>query len=130
MRPTLVLVALVTSVSLLTPSLPAAEPAYRSHPPMRPLPVATKRALEKGPAFYVDAARGDDAQDGSRERPWKTIRHGVRRLRPGMTLYLRGGTYYERVSLTRSGTAEAPIVIASYPGEVAVIDGGLREFFE
>src|SRR5262249_44639830 len=26
--------------------------------------------------------------------------------------------------------AEAPITVASYPGEVAIIDGGLREFLE
>ncbi len=103
---------------------------YPSHPPMRPLPTASTRPLEKGPAYFVDAARGDDTQDGSEARPWKTLRHAVKRLRPGETLYLRGGVYHEKVSLTRSGTAEAPIVIASHPGELAVIDGGLSEFLE
>lgn len=101
-----------------------------SHLPMRPLPTASKRPLEKGPTYYVDAGKGDDKQDGSEARPWKTIQHGVGRLKPGDTLYLRGGTYYEKVRLGRSGTADAPIVIASFPGELAVIDGGLREFFE
>lgn len=104
--------------------------SFASHPPMRPLPTASKRPLEKGPTYFVDAARGDDAQDGSLQKPWKTLQHSVKRLKPGETLYLRGGTYYEKVRLTRSGTAEAPIVVASYPGELAVIDGGLREFFE
>lgn len=115
--------------SVLVVPLMAAE-TYRTHPPMRPLPAATKQPLANGTTFFVDAAKGDDKQDGSQAKPWKTIQHGVKRLKPGETLYLRGGTYYEKVHLTRSGTAESPIVIASYPGEMAVVDGGLREFLD
>jgi hypothetical protein len=106
------------------------QPKFASHPPMRPLPEPTKQPLATGPSYFVEAAKGDDANDGSKEKPWKTIQHGVRQLKPGDTLYLRGGTYYEKVSLTQSGTAEAPITIASYPGELAILDGGLREFYE
>ncbi len=101
-----------------------------SHPPMRPLPRATKRPMNDGPALFVDAERGDDAGDGSQRAPWKTLTHALRQLKPGDTLYLRGGTYYEKVFLSRSGTEDAPITIRSYPGELAVIDGGLREFYE
>lgn len=102
----------------------------KSHPPMRPLPTAVMTPRAKGTSYFVDAAKGDDRNDGSEAKPWKTIQRGVKRLNPGETLYLRGGIYYEKVRLTRSGTTEAPIVIASYPGELAVVDGGLREFFE
>ena len=35
--------------------------AYRSHPPMRPLPQAVEFALAAGPKRFVDPARGDDA---------------------------------------------------------------------
>lgn len=97
---------------------------------MRPLPTPLQHPRAKGPTYFVNAAKGDDKNDGSEARPWKSIQHGVTRLKPSDTLYLRGGTYYEKVRLTRSGAADAPIVIASYPGELAVIDGGLREFFE
>src|SRR5262245_31038779 len=100
-----------------------------SHPPQRTLPKPTDRPLTKGPAYHVDAVKGDDGNDGSAAKPWKTMQHGVRRLKPGDTLYLRG-VFHEKVHLTRSGTAEAPIVIAAYPGELAVLDGGLREFLE
>ncbi len=106
------------------------QPKFASHPPMRPLPTATKQPLAKGPTYFVDVGKGDDANDGTRTKPWKSIQHGVHRLKPGDTLYLRGGVYYEKVRLTKSGTAEAPIVIASYPGEIATIDGGLREFHD
>jgi hypothetical protein len=101
-----------------------------SHPPIRPLPTATKMPLAKGVTYFVDRAKGDDKNDGSEAKPWKSIQHGVQRMKPGETLYLRGGVYYEKVRLTRSGTAEAPITIASYPGELAVIDGGLKEFYD
>lgn len=108
----------------------AAEAAYQSHSPMRPLPVATNAALAAGPQRFVDAARGDDNQAGTEQAPWKTLAFAVRRLQPGETLYLRGGIYYEKVGLTKSGTAEQPITIASYPGELAIIDGSERDFVE
>lgn len=107
-----------------------AKEAIRSHPPMRPLPRATDRTLVAGPKLFVDAVRGDDGQPGTEAAPLRTLKAALRKLKPGDTLYLRGGTYYEHVSLSQSGTAEAPITVGSYPGEIAVIDGGLREFVE
>ena len=102
----------------------------QSHPPMRPLPVASSRPMGDGPARFVDAARGDDQQDGSQVKPWRSLQHAVSQLVPGQTLYLRGGTYYEHVTVTVRGTRREPVTIRSFPGELAVIDGGLREFFE
>src|SRR6185436_11869310 len=96
----------------------------------RPLPAAADRPLATGPKLYVDGARGDDKNAGTAQAPWKTLHHALRQLKPGDTLYLRGGVYHEKVSLGRSGTAEAPITIASHPGELAIIDGGLREFLD
>lgn len=107
-----------------------AAPRYLSHPPMRPLPVASARPLDDGPAFFVDAVRGDDAQTGSEAKPWRTVQHAVRQLQPGATLYLRGGVYHEHVTITQSGTAAKPITIRSHPNELAILDGGYREFFE
>jgi hypothetical protein len=107
-----------------------AQGSYLSHPPMRPLPRASQRLKGEGPARFVDATRGDDAHDGQEQAPWKTLKHSLRQLVPGETLYLRGGVYYEKVFLNRSGTEEAPITIRSYPGELAIIDGGRREFFK
>jgi hypothetical protein len=104
--------------------------SYLSHPPQRPLPQPSQRELVAGSKHFVDAARGDDKGAGTVDAPWKTLAYGLRQLQPGQTLYLRGGVYYERPSLSQSGTAEAPITICSYPGELAVIDGGEREFLE
>ncbi|MDA1017849.1 MAG: right-handed parallel beta-helix repeat-containing protein [Planctomycetota bacterium] len=86
--------------------------------------------MTDGPARFVDANRGDDQHDGSRSRPWKTLQHAVSQLTAGDTLYLRSGTYYEHVRATVRGARLKPITIRSIPGELAVIDGGIREFFE
>lgn len=97
---------------------------------MRPLPTSSERTLNPGTSRFVDAGRGDDAAAGTERAPWRSLRHATRQLRPGETLYLRAGTYYERISLTQSGAADSPITIRSYPSEIAVLDGGLREFVD
>lgn len=117
-------------LSLCQPAFSADNHKVKSHHPQRPLPKAFDRDLTRGPAYYVEPVQGDDKNDGSIDKPWKSIQHGVRQLKPGDTLYLRGGVYHETVYLVRSGTAEEPIVIAAYPNELPVLDGGLREFLE
>lgn len=120
---------MLAGLSLAVPSLSfGAEPAFLSHPPIRPLATLSKRERSAGPAKFVDQARGDDANDGSEAQPWKSIDHAMPRLEPGDTLYLRGGTYFENVYCAIVGTKAKPITIRSYPGELAVIDGGLPEF--
>jgi hypothetical protein len=105
----------------------AAEP-WQSHAPQRPLPVPSNTPLGLGPHFFVDGKTGDDAATGDKTKPWRTIAHGVSKLKPGDTLVVRGGTYHEHITATLQGTAELPIVIRSAPGELAVIDGGLKDF--
>ena len=103
---------------------------YRSCPPMRPLPPVSGLPAAKGPAYYVDSLKGDDAGPGTEKEPWRTVQRGVSAVKPGDALCLRGGTYYEHVTCTVTGRANAWITIRSYPGELAVIDGGFREFAE
>ena len=52
------------------------------------------------------------------------------KLKAGDTLYLRGGTYYEHATITCAGTAAQPITLRSFPNELAILDVGLREFFD
>lgn len=124
-------IGLIGAAAILLARLSAADtPSPFQHPPMRPLPTPVKRELTKGAVRFVDAARGDDAAAGTEKSPWKSLRHSLRQLQPGETLYLRGGTYYEKPFLSQSGNESAPITIGSYPGEIAIIDGSLREFAE
>jgi hypothetical protein len=106
---------------------------YASHPPIRALPTPSDRPMGEGPAFFV-APDGDDAHDGSEARPWRTLKHAIGRLRPGQTLYLREGIHWAygqvQIGPESSGEPGSPVTIRSYPGEIAVVDFGFREFFE
>ena len=61
--------------------------------------------------YYVSAEKGDDANAGTAEAPWKTIAKGVAALKPGQTLLVVDGFYNETLTVNRSGTAEKPITI-------------------
>jgi len=80
-----------------------------------------------GRVFYV-AVSGSDANPGSLTSPWRTIRKAANTLAAGDTVYIRKGTYRERVIPKNSGTdAGRAIRYSAYPGETATIDGtGLK----
>jgi hypothetical protein len=72
---------------------------------------------------------GSDANRGTITQPFRTIAKGVSILQAGDVLSLRQGVYVEPVVIAdKHGTAAQPIVIRSYPGEHAVIDGSMTEF--
>jgi hypothetical protein len=75
------------------------------------------------PTLFV-ATDGSDLHDGrSPERPLRSLQRAADLVRPGDVVWLRGGTYPSAVLFSRSGTAEAPIVVESAPGECAVLSG-------
>ncbi len=96
-------------------------------------PAAMIPALQPRPSaaeFYV-APSGRPSGDGSLQRPWDlgTALSQPARVRPGATIWVRGGTYGSGLTMFRSrlaGTAAAPIVVRNYRGERATIDGGLQ----
>lgn len=98
--------------------------------PLRPTPPVSNRPTASGPGYYVNPTKGDDKADGSKAAPWKSISHALLKLKPGDTLYLHGGTHYGPLYIAVAGKPDAPITIRSVPGEQAIIDGGIREFFE
>jgi hypothetical protein len=70
---------------------------------------------------------GSDANPGTLSAPWRTVAASLKKLRPGTTLYLRGGTYSGNMDLDLpDGTATARITVGSYPGERAVLKGLIR----
>jgi len=79
-------------------------------------------AVAAGNIYYV-APTGDDANPGTQSQPWRTIQHAADTLAAGDTIYIRAGTYPERVIPQNSGSAGQYITYAVYPGEKATIDG-------
>ncbi len=74
-------------------------------------------------ATYVVSPSGKNTAAGTLVAPWKTLAHAAAKVRPGDTVEVRTGIYSERLLLTRSGTAQAPIVFRARAGETPVIDG-------
>ena len=73
-------------------------------------------------SFYV-AATGNDSNPGTLAAPWRTIQHAADTVRAGSTVYVRGGTYEELVTIKSSGNAsDGFITFRSYPDETAVLD--------
>jgi hypothetical protein len=76
--------------------------------------------------FFV-APTGRDANPGTAARPFATFTKSLMVLRPGDTLYARGGTYRERVRATHivPGEPGARILVTNLPGQRPVIQGEL-----
>jgi len=83
--------------------------------------------------------KGDDTNDGTKEKPFATIKRAqeeARKLKKngmpkgGIAVYLRGGKYFltESISFEKedSGTKESPVVYRNYPGEEVRLIGGTQ----
>jgi parallel beta-helix repeat protein len=82
--------------------------------------------------YYVSLA-GSDTQTcsgGSKIKPFASIQKAVECVKPGDTVFLRGGRYFmpttpefaAYIYLETSGTQAAPITFMSHPGEWAILD--------
>lgn len=108
--PSMLLVVAVLSLIALPPQATTA--AGRLRPGSEPA----------GQVYYV-APGGNDANPGTLAQPWRTIQKAADTLTAGDTVYIRGGTYRERVRPQNSGAEGKYITYAAYPGETATVDG-------
>src|SRR3954462_5311802 len=88
-------------------------------------------AQAQAQANYYAAPNGTSTGDGSIGRPWSlaTALSRSTTIKPGSTLWLRGGTYGSGKTLFKStlvGSSTAPIKVRQYPGEHAKINGGIK----
>jgi hypothetical protein len=108
--------------------------ASRSAPPT-PSGAAPARAAAAPAARYADAVplasdfyvapNGSAAASGSFASPWnlQTALSQPAAVRPGATIWLRGGRYVGTFRSSLTGTAASPIRVRPYPGERATLDG-------
>lgn len=73
--------------------------------------------------IYYVSKNGNDANAGNLKEPWHTIQKAADSIKPGDTVYVRGGIYSEFVSIKNSGSKEdGAITIKAYPGENPILD--------
>lgn len=81
-------------------------------------------SIAKSATYYVSLS-GSDANIGtSTSSPFRTFAKSTRSLRPGDTLYIRGGVWTEQLDLmanNTSGTSGSYIKISGYPGETVTL---------
>ena len=75
--------------------------------------------------YYV-WEQGNDNSDGTFENPFKSISLAASFLKPGDTLFIRSGEYFETLKINFSGSELKPIVISSYQDEKVTIHGADR----
>jgi len=72
--------------------------------------------------YYV-ATDGWDGNPGTEQLPWRTVQRAADTLTAGQTVYIKEGTYNERIWVQNSGTPDNFITFTAYPGHTVTIDG-------
>jgi parallel beta-helix repeat protein len=80
--------------------------------------------IERGTMFASPDGKGDGC---TKEIPC-SITTAFSKVKAGDVLFLKGGVYDIKSALTpkNSGIEGSPIIIESYPGEIAILDGGVK----
>lgn len=78
-----------------------------------------------GPTYYVSES-GSDSAAGSLEAPFRSLGRALSVVGAGGKVVVRGGTYGEWVTLSRGGSAAAPVTLTAFPGERVTLTGRLK----
>lgn len=90
------------------------------------VPLTAYADLESSDRPCFVSTTGTDDAIGSATAPFATVKRALTARRPGERPYacteikMFGGTYAERIAITRSGTASRPLILTSVPGNMAV----------
>jgi len=85
--------------------------------------VNSKGSAKVSAVNYYVSPTGNDLSAGTLTAPYRSIQKGLNVAFGGSTVYVRAGTYNERLSWTNSGSVGSPIVLSNYNGEVVNLDG-------
>ncbi len=86
-------------------------------------PKASRKRLTSIQHRYV-SPRGNDANNGLKSRPWKTLQHAAEVVTPGMTVHVAPGVYLGEITSMMSGTPAARIRFVSDVRWAAQIHSG------
>ncbi|MCR4581421.1 MAG: DUF1565 domain-containing protein [Bacilli bacterium] len=90
---------------------------YRSFSSVKEMSEITVSEIDHSVSVFV-SPDGDDSNSGTVDAPFKTITHAIVEAKCYNTIYLRSGTYNEKVTLDKSN-----LTLRNYPGEEAIITG-------
>lgn len=80
---------------------------------------------------YFVSTSGSDFNTGSISNPFATIQKGIDMAsNPGDTIFVFGGTYFEKLNFPHSGSVSSKIVLTSYNNENVIVDGSAIPFSE
>jgi len=82
------------------------------------------REFENNTATYYVAIDGNDANPGKLKQPFKTLEKAIDVVKPGDTIYVRGGKYAcaKTIVFDKSGQEGKPIRVWAYETEKPVLD--------
>jgi parallel beta-helix repeat protein len=72
--------------------------------------------------FFV-APNGSDSDAGTFDQPWASIQHAADTLSAGDSVFIRAGTYSERITPINSGSEDNEILYSAYNNKQVIIDG-------
>lgn len=78
-------------------------------------------------ANHYLARDGNDADAGTKERPWQTLERASQGLQPGDTLTIRPGTYTGTLTISGQSPADEPLTVRCEPRRSAVLAAGDEE---
>ncbi len=109
---------------LFTPSVSTSR-----HPAFRFAIAFLGSLLSAVAAEYYVAPNGSPSGTGQLQNPWnlQTALNHPSIVRPGDTIWLRGGTYPGKYRSVLRGAVNQPIIVRQYPGERAKIDANTNE---
>ncbi|MET0404602.1 MAG: right-handed parallel beta-helix repeat-containing protein [Cystobacter sp.] len=68
---------------------------------------------------------GQDTAAGTEATPYRTVAKALSQVKPGEAIYLKSGTYSERMKLEeKGGTSSLPLTLKAAPGAKPVFKGG------
>jgi hypothetical protein len=114
---------MATSVARLPVVVKEQEPTVPAPPTATPVRTPRPTPRSDTTDFYA-APDGSSEGDGTIAYPWdlQTALNQPDSVRPGVTIWLRGGKYLGSFTSRLRGSEGAPIIVRQYPGERATID--------
>ncbi|MGE6260469.1 right-handed parallel beta-helix repeat-containing protein [Heyndrickxia sporothermodurans] len=69
------------------------------------------------------ASDGNDLNNGTKSKPYRTLKKAASEAKAGTTVFIRKGIYNEKLSVIHKGTKSKPVIFQAYNKEKAVLSG-------